>query len=199
MNKLTFIKVIGKDSHGATTGKFLCECGNKIIVRIYSVKSNHTQSCGCLNKTHKMSNTKFYGVYKTIKSRCNNRCVASYRNYGARGIKFLWDSFEHFYDDMYASYLKHLESHRTTTLERINNNESYSKENCRWATRKEQSINKRTNDNYTIDGITKCRAEWARYYGLTPQRVSARINRDKWTIEEALGIAKRPNRTSESG
>ena len=197
MNKLTFIKVVGKNSHGSQIGEFRCDCGKIIKTLVLSVKNGHAKSCGCirigmkLHALHNMSETKFYGVYKTIKSRCTNKNTNCYQNYGGRGIKFLWKDFKHFRDDMFADYEKHIATNENTSIDRIDNDGNYCKENCRWVTRKEQNMNKRTNDNYTINGVTKCRSEWAREYGLTPQRVSARINRDGWTIEQALGTKGR--------
>ena len=74
--------------------------------------------------------------------RCNNPKNHKYPRYGGRGIKFLWNSFEEFRDDMHESYLEHVKKFgKNTSIERIDVNGHYCKGNCRWATAKEQSEN----------------------------------------------------------
>ena len=134
-----------------------------------------------------MSKTKFWNVFNSIKHRCNNPNVLTYSYYGGRGIKCLWKSFEEFRDDMYESYQTHVKKfgRKQTTIERINNNGHYYKENCRWATHKEQGRNTRFNNLLTFNGQTKCLSEWAEESNITVQTLWQRL-RLGWSIEKAL-------------
>lgn len=136
-------------------GIFQCDCGNKIEVEINCVegKRGNTRSCGCLgaeqrlkaSTTHGRSkrHTEHYPTYSSwqhMKDRCLNPKNKYYNNYGGRGIIVCdrWMKFENFLEDM-GDRTKEL------SLDRIDNNKGYSKENCKWSTRKEQMNNTRRN------------------------------------------------------
>lgn len=91
-----------------------------------------------------------------MRRRCYDKNFVGYKNYGGRGISVCdrWkDSFENFYEDMHESFDKHVEKfgEKDTTLDRIDVNGNYCKENCRWETRFVQSINKRNVRIYTFN------------------------------------------------
>lgn len=77
--------------------------------------------------------------------------MSAYKWYWWRGIKYERDTFEAFYRDMWESYEAHVKEfwEKDTTIDRIDSNWDYCKENCRRATRKEQSNNRRSNHAVT--------------------------------------------------
>lgn len=154
-----------------------CECGNTCVVNKKHLIGKNTQSCGCLYKetrgeasrTHNMSKTRFYSHWNKMMMRCTNPNDPSYESYGARGIKVCdrWaNSFENFRDDMYESYLKHVEEfgEHDTTIERIDINGNYEPNNCTWKTRAEQNRNMTTNIRVIYNGEEYIAAELQRMF-----------------------------------
>ncbi|QGH73079.1 MAG: homing endonuclease [Podoviridae sp. ctviO18] len=174
---------------------FRCICGKEKIIFIGNVQTKKTESCGCLHKeitsvrstTHGKSAHALYWIFSSINARCNNKNSKSYKDYGGRGIKVLWKSFEEFYKDMSVSYQRHLKKYgrRNTSIDRIDNNGHYSKQNCRWATHQEQCLNHRGNRLVTYKGITKPLILFAREFGLDYRMLHLRLKRG-WSIEETL-------------
>ena len=143
---------------------------------------------------HNMSRSRFYGVYRDMKQRCNYKNDKQYNIYGGRGIKCLWESFEDFKKDMYKSYLFHKKKYpeyRNTSIDRIDNNKHYCKENCRWATHKEQQNNKSTTVFITYKGVTKSRDEWSSIFGFNRNFLYNRLVRFGWSIEKAFNTPKK--------
>lgn len=145
--RLTVVEYIGKLT-GSHRWRTKCDCGN-IVIRTYSALENKSTnpSCGCYMrdlKTKYTSTTRriMNNVWNGMKSRCMNPNTNNYHNYGGRGIAVCdrWiNSFDNFCADMGdRPSMKH-------QIERINNNEGYSKENCIWELQINQARNKRTN------------------------------------------------------
>ncbi|MCA1565850.1 MAG: hypothetical protein LC803_09470 [Acidobacteria bacterium] len=136
-----------------------------------------------MNTTHGMSKTPTYRIWASMVQRCSYRKHRYYRDYGGRGITVCerWLRFENFYRDMG----KRPEG---LTLDRIDNNDSYSPTNCQWASRQQQANNRRSNKTFTINGITRNLKQWADAYGVSYKVLHQRIHRDGMTIAQALLI-----------
>lgn len=201
-NRLVFIIEKDKIKTPTTTYRIAlwrCDCGNEKIISIQAVKCGMIKSCGCYNSelvskrnkensTHKMTNTRLYKIFDGIKYRCNYKNCKSFKYYGGRGIKCLWDSFEDFYKDMNESYKIHCKTfgEKNTSIDRIDNNGDYSKENCRWATNREQQYNKNNTVFVWYNNKKITLLELEKISGIKRDLIYKRINELKWTIQKAL-------------
>jgi hypothetical protein len=115
-----------------------------------------------------------------MRSRCNTVTCPDYKDYGAKGVKVCarWDSFENFLKDMG-------ERPQGMTIERNDNTRGYEPDNCRWATRAEQTYNRAATKRITIDGVTKSQSQWARDYGIHPAVFAMRLIMG-WDLQRAL-------------
>jgi len=115
-----------------------------------------------------------------MRSRCNNPRRNVYTTYGGRGIAITphWDRFENFLADMGVRP-------EGTSLDRIDPNIGYSKDNCRWVTQKEQCRNKRNNRVLTYRGLSQTVTEWAEHIGIKDSTLRGRLTRG-WSVEAAL-------------
>lgn len=149
-NRLTVIEISHRTARRRYFWRCLCDCGNETIIVGDDIRSGHTKSCGCLLKestierrtTHHLTHTPTYNVWIGLRQRCADINGRGYKNYGGRGITFSdeWLSFENFYKDMG-------DKPKGLSLDRIDNDGNYCKENCRWATSVVQNNNRRNSKN----------------------------------------------------
>lgn len=142
--------------------------------------------------THGLSRTRFYVIWRNMKARCHNENNHDFYRYGGKGIIVCdnWHIFINFSNDMYEKYLKHVDEYgeKDTTLERIDNNKGYNRENCKWATRKEQTQNKteakfKLNHNYIYVGISPNNVF---YYFFKTKLFAEQNNLNHWNILSVL-------------
>ncbi len=191
-SRLTVLCRAGVDNWGQATWTCLCKCGLKTTVPGGKLRRGHTRSCGCLGVesreqaqlTHGKTSTRIYSIWSGMKFRCENKDTHAYAHYGGRGINVCleWQRFPPFYIwAMAHGYNKKL------TIDRRDNNAGYNPDNCRWATRKEQSQNTRANKTITNrrTGETHCISEWSRRLGGSSTLVYKRLLRG-WTPQQAV-------------
>lgn len=146
--RLTVISRAENSKQGQTRWNCVCDCGNESTVAGTSIIKGLTKSCGCLNKekigalnlshgqTVGRKTTKTLNSWRGMKARCDNPNDTRYHMYGGRGIGYQesWASFEKFYADMG-------DRPEGMSLERIDVNGNYCKENCKWETLSRQAYN----------------------------------------------------------
>ena len=168
---------------GATMWRCLCDCGATHLVSLGSLRDGNTTSCGCLQKEKAAARlrkhghspgkhgTRTYRIWSGMKTRCYNTEDPAYARYGGRGITVCerWHAFENFLADMGVSP-------PGLTLEREDNSKGYGPDNCCWATHTQQARNRTNNMNVTVDGVTRCAAEWSRLLGGADALVHRRIS-----------------------
>lgn len=148
-NKLEVKQYLGQVKSGQSRWLCLCDCGNTHEAIGSHLKTGNIKSCGCLNTGEARSrastihggyNTPEYTSYHSAKKRCNPKFVAKYADWSGRGIEFRFTSFEEFLEEVGPRpEPKHLYS-----LDRFPNNDGhYEKGNVRWATKKQQALNRR--------------------------------------------------------
>ena len=172
-----------------------CDCGKDFVTLGSSLRRGLTKSCGCFRKTlktrlrHGDTDTRFYKIWCGIKVRINNEHCQAYESYGGRGITIetSWLVYENFKADMSSSYQEHCAKfgERRTTIDRIDTNLGYTKDNCKWSTPKEQNNNRRDNIKVTYMGVTYSRQEAALRFGINPWTFRDRLARG-WDVDRAL-------------
>jgi hypothetical protein len=184
----------------------LCSCGREGRVTTQPLLNGGSRSCGCLSQERTRGNTyaKTHGLHKipehaswaAAKSRCHNLNDKDFGRYGGRGIVVCerWrGSFIAFFADMGT---RPSPGH---SLDRIDNDGPYEPGNCRWATRKEQAMNKRDNSRVrrgnhliTLCGETLPAAAWADRLGLSWTGMMHRVRRG-WSDNKILETPRHPH------
>lgn len=172
------------NERGLAMWRVRCFCGNEFNTSGASIRNGRTKSCGCtrntwakkmgkMNRTHGETRTRLYVIWKNMKSRCYDTAHKSYKYYGGRGIEVCneWiDSYESFRN--WANLNGYTDD---LTIDRIDNNEHYTPNNCQWADTKTQQRNTRRNVYVLYEGKLLTKAEVREKTGLTKYLLDKQI------------------------
>lgn len=178
--RLTAVRFVEMRGKKGQFWLFKCECGNEKVSWVGGVKRGHIKSCGCLWRKHGMAKTKTWYSWLGMRRRCLDENYPRYKDWGGRGITVCdrWMTFQNFYNDMG-------ERPEGKTLDRIENNLGYCKENCCWNSPKQQCNNRRSNHLLTYRNRTLNISQWAEKTGIDPNTLKKRIY-NGWDIKRAL-------------
>ena len=166
--RLIVIREAGRAKDRQVTWLCRCECGAEIVVKAGNLRSENTQSCGCLrlerNTTHGCNHEPWYKTYCSMMRRCGHWEGASERqlnDYRDRGITVceLWRNSPQAFGDWLLSH----GWQKGLQIDRIDNNQGYTPENCRVVTPKENANNRR--DTWRLDDGTSL-AMFCSYLGI---------------------------------
>lgn len=134
---------------------------------------------------HGMSRTRPYRIWEGMFVRCNNKKYNGYKDYGGRGIKVCdrWKDFVLFWEDMKAGYNDHM------SIDRIDNEKGYSKENCRWVSKQQQNKNRRTVPLFYFNRRMRTIPDIAKMVGINRYTLRERLLSGK-PLKEALKVRK---------
>ena len=158
-----------------------CSCGGSRVVSPTRLRTGHTKSCGCRFiegvSTHGLSKSKTYKTWQQMVQRCTNEKATGYENYGGRGITICerWMKFENFLADMG-------ERPEGKSLDRRTNDGNYEPGNCRWATPKEQQINRRVRVMVKVDGQVMRVRDACLLLGVHSGTIHKRIKRGVYEV-----------------
>lgn len=194
--RLSVISRAENDKNGNVRWLCLCDCGNEVIVSTKSLKNGHTKSCGCLHAEkvrelckkmnitrvkHRLSKTRLYSVWSSMKTRCTNHNCVAYKNYGGRGVLVCaeWTDrekgFINFYNWAMANGYR-----EDLTLDRVDVNGNYEPYNCKFSTSQEQTDNRRCSKTFIYEGVEyKSIAEASRRLGIPSTTLRYRAKKQK--------------------
>ena len=192
--RLTVVKRWERLPSGHTKWLCVCDCGNVKFVMDSNLHRKHEVSCGCAKKEKMIKNSKWKGesseplfiIWRAMLKRCYNINSQNYKYYGGRGIKVCNEWLDE--NNGYFSFKKwSLENgfEKGLSIERIDVNNDYSPDNCKWIPFSEQSKNKRNNNMITYHNETKCLAEWSKILGIKRYTLYSRLKRG-WAVEKAF-------------
>lgn len=162
----------------------MCDCWKISDVSLHSLLIWESTCCGCRDNiwvtTHWMYWTRIYKIWVWLKNRCTNINNQAWKRYWWIWIKCKRETFHEFYNDMLDWYSDLL------SIDRIDTNWDYCKENCRRSTMKEQANNKTDNRFIEHNWEYHTMKQWSEIIWINYRTLSTRINRDHRTIAESL-------------
>lgn len=190
--RLTVIEPSHKDARGEWHWRCLCDCGNECVATGNKLRTGHTKSCGCFQQesrgkariTHHMADSRLYVIWLNMRARCKNKNNTSYYRYGGRGISICAE-----WDKDFAGFMRWAiaSGYRDgLSIERIDIDDGYKPENCKWIKKKQQYLNRSDSHLITAFGKTQTIKEWADETGIKYDTIERRINKYGWPPEKAV-------------
>lgn len=180
--QFTYLTVVKYVSGDRGYYECLCRCGAVTKFRGCDLARGAIKSCGCWasDNAHYMGNSPTYRSWRGLRDRCKKKGHHNYKLYGGRGITYdpRWNNFREFLKDMG-------ERPEGMTLDRIDVNGNYCKDNCKWSTPKEQGNNTRFNVFLEYNGERLTVMQWADKLGINWATIDGRLRRG-WSVERAL-------------
>ncbi len=174
---LTVIEELPISQNGRTF-KCMCDCGNAHTVLMQHLVRLKIKSCGCHRRKtstrHGMWESREYSSWENMIQRCLNPKARKYYLYGGRGITVCEEwlkSFAAFYADMGPRP-------EGTSLDRKDSEKGYYKDNCKWSTFKEQSVNVRSFSQFVkYNGVVQPTEKWLEELNLDRTVFKSRLLR----------------------
>lgn len=180
-----------KGNYGRLYWLCQCDCGTIKSTGGPGLLKGESTNCGCKGRNfqHGMTKTRTFKTWDSMLQRCFNKNSPDYKRYGEKGITVCerWLAFENFYEDMG-------ERPEGTSLDRIDNNKGYSKENCKWSNRSEQQRNKSNSRWIDYKGEQKMLLDVSKEVGIPYDLLLRRVNRG--LTGSALFAPSRSKKTS---
>lgn len=184
-NKLVILEELPLGERGRLL-KCKCDCGTIKNIYLSVLVRSLTKSCGChrlaMRTKHGMHESREYSTWENMIQRCTNPNARKYFLYGGRGVTICdeWiTSFKSFYRDM---------GNRpdNTSLDRIDSEKGYYKENCKWSNPREQLVNVRFfHQKIRYNGIVESIEHWINELQINREIFKARVLRG-FGFKEAL-------------
>jgi len=196
----TVVRREGKKPNGQALWRCRCDCGRENLITGSGLRTGDSTNCGCLRNEKNSARMKIterthghatvalhsvsgrtYDTWRAMRQRCLNPRNVRYPRYGGRGITICerWMKFENFLADMGPRPSpKH-------SIDRINTDGNYEPSNCRWATPKEQTDNRKRTVMITYNGMTMSMLDWSLRLGGKRTLVISRI-RSGWDPQLAV-------------
>lgn len=180
--RLVAIEDVGPARGGNRLWRCQCDCGGEHNTASGLLVGGHTTSCGCLVKSgdHKRQHghagvhakSRVYIAWLNMRQRCNNQNKPQFKDWGGRGITYdpHWEVFENFLADMG-------EPPPGKSLDRRDNDGNYTKDNCHWASPRDQRLNSKRVSMIEWQGETLCVRDWERKLGLKRTQLTMRLRR----------------------
>lgn len=179
-----------------------CECGNEREVLRANLRRGNSTSCGCkrratcsarmskINRRHGMYGTKVYETWNGVVDRCTRPGSHRFGEYGAKGVHLFpgWLDFDAFY-----AYVGNPPT-PLHSIDRMDNARGYEPGNVRWATKKEQAINRCTTRFVSVDGVALSLTDAAVRLGIAKSTASKWLKSGRLTEVVAPPISNGPTR-----